>query len=75
MKELLNFLIDNIVPDTKEVEIIHHQEGEEDKFVVELPKDKIGTVIGSGGKTIRAIKTLMSLKSKGKNFTLEIKEA
>jgi predicted RNA-binding protein YlqC (UPF0109 family) len=74
MKELLEFLIKNILPDENEVEIIHNQENNEEEFIVKLPQDKIGTVIGSGGKTIRAIKTLMSLKSKGKNFSLEIKE-
>lgn len=75
MKSLLTYLIKNIVEKPNKVKITHQQNGEEKQFVVKVPKDDIGTVIGSGGKTIRAIKTLLSLKSKGQQFSLEIKEA
>jgi hypothetical protein len=75
MKELLTYIINNIVNNPKEVKITLEKTGEEKMFIVNLPKEEIGTVIGSGGKTIRAIKTLLSLKGKGENFSLEIKEA
>jgi hypothetical protein len=75
MKELLTYIINNIVNMPEKVKINLEQTDEESLFTVTLPKEEIGTVIGSGGKTIRAIKTLLSLKGKGKNFSLEIKEA
>ncbi len=75
MKDLLEFIIKNIVTDSNQVKISVDKEGESTEFVVQVSKEDIGTVIGSGGKTIRAIKTLLSLKSKGENFSLEIKEA
>lgn len=74
MKDLLEHLITNIVSEPKKVKV-YTDDQEENQFIVEIPKDDIGTVIGSGGKTIRAIKTLLSLKSKGENFSLEIKES
>ncbi len=75
MKELLTFLISNILTEPDKAEIIDQQKDGETFFIVKVPKDEIGTVIGSGGKTIRAIKTLLSLKSKGEQFSIEIKEA
>ncbi len=75
MKKLLEYLITNIVNESEKVEINLIEENDEKMFTVKLPKEEIGTVIGSGGKTIRAIKTLLSLKSKGENFSLEVKEA
>lgn len=74
MKKLLNYLVTSIVSNPKEIKILHQHADDGEQFVVKLPKEEIGTVIGSGGKTIRAIKTLLSLKSKGKQFSLEIKE-
>ncbi len=74
MKDLLEYLITSIVSEPESVKITS-QNGEENCFIVQVSKDDVGVVIGSGGKTIRAIKTLLSLKSKGENFSLEIKEA
>lgn len=73
MKELLEYLITSIVSDPKKVKI-NQEEDDDIHFIVRVSKEDVGTVIGSGGKTIRAIKTLLSLKSRGKNFSLEIKE-
>jgi len=75
MNKLLNYIISNIVSTPEKVKITLEQADEEKLFTITLPKEEIGTVIGSGGKTIKAIKTLLSLKGKGENFSLEIKEA
>jgi len=74
VKKLLKYLIKNIISEPEKVEITTEKNNDASHFTVKVPEKEIGTVIGSGGKTIRAIKTLLSLKSKGKQFSLEIKK-
>lgn len=74
MKALLEFLIKEIVVDSKDVEVGETEVNGVCQLTVKAPKDLIGVIIGQQGKTIKAIKTLLSTKSKGKVFEVEVLE-
>lgn len=74
MKDLLSFIIKNIVDDPKEIEIQQEIEGDQIKLTVLVPQEQIGPIIGKGGKTIKAIKRILSVKAQDQYFTLEVEE-
>ena len=62
MKDLLEFLLKAIIPETK----IKVEETSDDGRVnlnVTAPKDKIGMIIGKEGKTIKAIRNILRIKA------------
>ena len=59
MQEFLHFLIASIVDDVDAIAIDEEKEGDGARFNVTLAQGEYGKVIGKGGKTINAIKTLM----------------
>lgn len=60
MKQLLTYLAQNLVRDPTQVEV--NEEQVEDRTVLKLhvAQDDMGRVIGKGGKTAKAIRTLVS---------------
>lgn len=74
MKELLTFIIHNIVDNPKDIEIRQETIGDQTKLTVFAPQEQIGPIIGKGGKTIKAIKRLLSVKAQDQYFTLEVEE-
>lgn len=74
MKELLSFIIKSIVKTPEKVSISEEEAEGLVKFTISLPKEDIGMVIGRQGKTIKAIKTLLSIQAKGRPFSIEIVE-
>ncbi|MCL5090452.1 MAG: KH domain-containing protein [Patescibacteria group bacterium] len=76
MKELLSYILTNILENEKDVEV---SEEENDGFVVlkvSVPKEEIGKVIGKGGKTINSIKNILKIKAikEGKRIDIEVVE-
>lgn len=59
MQEFLHFLIAQIVDDVESISISQSTEGDAIRFDVKLAEGEYGKVIGKGGKTITAIKTLL----------------
>ena len=59
MQEFLHYLIASIVDDIDSIAIDEEMEGDIQRFNVKLAEGEYGKVIGKGGKTIAAIKTLM----------------
>jgi predicted RNA-binding protein YlqC (UPF0109 family) len=74
MKELLTFIVHNIADDPEGIEIREETIGDQLKLTVFAPPEKIGPIIGKGGKTIKAIKRLLSVKAQDQYFTLEVEE-
>lgn len=74
MKEILTFIIHNIVDNPQEIEIKQETIGDQVKLTVIAPPKQIGPIIGKGGKTIKAIKRLLSVKAQDQFFTLEVEE-
>lgn len=59
MQEFLHYLIVSIVDDVDSITIDESKEGDVVRFDVKLAEGEYGKVIGKGGKTINAIKTLL----------------
>ncbi len=74
MKNLLSFIIENIVDDPKEIEIQEEVIDDQIRLTIFAPKEQIGPIIGKGGKTIKAIKRILSVKAQDQYFTLEVEE-
>ena len=62
MKDLIQFLLKNILGgETFEVEE-KETDGKSD-YVLKIPKEEMGLVIGKGGKTIRMIRNLVRVRA------------
>ena len=63
--ELTEYLVKNIVKDTEMVTVKEFPSDNEDEIVIEVlvSNDDIGRVIGKGGKTANAIRTLVQASS------------
>ena len=58
--ELIRYLTVNLVDDTDEVVVSLVQERDADVYEIEVGDDDLGKIIGRGGKTARALRTLVS---------------
>jgi len=61
MKDILNYIITNLVEDKKEVEIIESEENGVLNLVIKVGKEDVGKIIGKGGKVIRSIRSVMKI--------------
>ncbi len=63
--ELTEYLVKNVVKDTDMVTVKEFPSDNEDEIVIEVlvSNDDIGRVIGKGGKTANAIRTLVQASS------------
>jgi predicted RNA-binding protein YlqC (UPF0109 family) len=71
MKELLSYMIAEILGEEVKVS----EEKSEDGFItyfVDVPKDKVGIVIGKGGKTINALKNVLKIRAIRENVRVDI---
>lgn len=59
MHDFLHYVIASIVDDIDAISISEDKEGDMIRFDVKLAEGEYGKVIGKGGKTINAIKTLL----------------
>jgi predicted RNA-binding protein YlqC (UPF0109 family) len=76
IEELLRFLTTNIVGDKDDVEITLVEERDANVFEIEVGDEDLGKIIGRGGKTARALRTVVSVVSPrpGKRTLVEILE-
>lgn len=74
MKELLELIIKSIVDSPGKISITK-EPGDLVKFTVTAPSDQIGVIIGQQGRTIKAIKNLLSVVAKGSRFIVQVEEA
>ena len=77
MKELLEFVVKNIVDSPDKVSV---EESEEEGIVLEkitVNETEIGRIIGKGGKVVKSLRTLAKIYSlkQGQKFYLEITES
>lgn len=76
MKDLMEFVVKNIVEDPDKVRVV---ESEEDGIITEtvsVDETEIGKIIGKGGKVVKSLRTLAKIYSlkQGQKFYLEIAE-
>lgn len=71
MKELLAYIIENIIPEANAT--IDEENSEEyTTLKIHAPQEYIGKIIGKGGKTINAIKSIIKIKAIRENKRVEI---
>ena len=77
MDELLNFLFEPLVSNSRSLKVEKVQDGTNLKFLVTVPKEDIAKVIGKGGKMIKAIKNLLKIRGVKENIfaSIEVLEA
>lgn len=65
----VKFLIRCLVDDVDSVDVESEVNGNRVKFIVKVPDEEMGKVLGQGGKTINAVRAVVSTlaRSKGKN--------
>ncbi len=75
MKDILNFIVSELVEDTKALEINQSEESGTLILSIKVAKDDMGKVIGKGGKVIRAIRSVMKIPSIKQNKRVYIQLA
>lgn len=60
IEELIRFVAVNLVDDPEEVHVTLVEERYANVYELEVDEDDLGIVIGRGGKTARAIRSLVS---------------
>ncbi len=63
MKELLNYLVENIVEKPEEIEIKQEDLGEVRELHMKVSPSDMGRVIGREGKVIRALRSALKVAS------------
>ncbi len=71
MKDLLTFIIENILPET-DVKIEETEDDGYVKLTVHAPQEYIGRIIGKNGKTINSIKNIVKIKAIKENKRVDI---
>ncbi len=63
MKELLDFILRNILGKDSKFDITEEDDGSIVKLTVKTADDEGGMVIGKGGKVIKAIRNILRIKA------------
>ncbi|MBQ7144280.1 MAG: KH domain-containing protein [Oscillospiraceae bacterium] len=74
MKELLTYLIQNLVDHPDEVTVTEHESGGGTVFEVRVADGDMGKVIGRQGRIIKEVRVLMKAiaQRKGKKVSVEV---
>lgn len=67
MKELVEFIITNLVSNPEAVEIREEHKEKETVFVVKVDSEDFGKIIGRSGKVATAIRTVVRTSAKKNN--------
>lgn len=63
MKDLLDYILRNILGEKSKFEIFEEDDGSIVKLTVKTADDEGGMVIGKGGKVIKAIRNILRIKA------------
>jgi uncharacterized protein len=76
MKDILNYIIDCIVENPKEVKIEETEENGVVNLTITVAKEDMGRIIGKNGKIIRAIRNIMKIPAlkQGKKVFVNLAE-
>ena len=74
MKELLTYIIQNLVEKSDEVSVTEREAGGETVYEVRVAPGDMGKVIGRQGRVVKEIRTLMKAvaQREGKRISVEI---
>lgn len=73
MKDLLDYIVKQIVSKPEEVEITETSNGNNVDLVVKVASDDLGAVIGKSGKVANAIRSVVRTSAKKFNKRVNIK--
>lgn len=76
ISELLRYISTKLVDRPTEVEVTLVEERDANVYEIEVAEDDLGVIIGRGGKTARALRTLVNTVAprRGKRTLVEILE-
>ncbi|MDP3955231.1 MAG: KH domain-containing protein [bacterium] len=76
MKDLLEYIIKNIVDSPDEIKITETTQGEEEILNIKVASTDMGRVIGKNGQIIKSIRTLLRTKAfkEGKKIQVLLEE-
>lgn len=76
MKNLLQYLTENLVNNPSDVKIEEENNESFTRLKLSVHKDDMGRIIGRGGKIIQALRNLLKIKAikEGKQVQLELVE-
>lgn len=74
MKEVMCYLLNNLLEKTEQAEIEYEQQGNISRFKIKVDSADRGKIIGKDGKVIRALRTFFSLagRKNSKKVFIEI---
>jgi predicted RNA-binding protein YlqC (UPF0109 family) len=74
MKELLTYIVQNLVDKPDSVSVTERESGDETIFEVRVDEGDMGKVIGRQGRVVKEIRVLMKAvaQRKGKKVSVEI---
>lgn len=72
MKDLLEYIVKNLVSKPEEVEIHENYEDNTITFSLKVAPEDMGMVIGKGGQTIKAIRKLLVTRALAENQNLRV---
>ena len=67
MKELVEFIVKNLVANPDTVEVIEEEKERETVYVVKIAEEDFGRIIGRSGKVATAIRTVVRTSAKKLN--------
>ena len=67
MKELVEFIVKNLVADPDTVEVVEEKKERETVYIVKIAEDDFGRIIGRSGKVATAIRTVVRTSAKKLN--------
>lgn len=76
MKELVEYLVKNLVGDSDGVEITEEDKGNVVDITITVPQSDMGKIIGKQGRIAKALRTVVKAASgkAGKKYNVEICE-
>ena len=72
MKDALSFIVSSIVTDPKNFSIEETNEEGVKIFLIKVPKEDMGKIIGKEGKVIRAIRNVMKIPAIKQNERIQV---
>ena len=73
MKELVEFIVKNLVSNPEAVEIREEEKDRETVFIVHIAEEDFGKIIGRSGKVATAIRTVVRTSAKKNNKHVFVK--
>lgn len=76
MKELVEYLVNNLVDSAEGVEISENERGSYVDVIITVPQGEMGKIIGKQGRIAKAIRSVVKAASSklGKKYNVEICE-